>query len=41
VTRLSLAVLGQVAEVVEESGGYVLGLRSDGLMGAPSMSSSP
>ena len=32
VTRLSLAVLGQVAEVVEESGGHVLGMRGDGLM---------
>lgn len=32
VTRLSLAVLGQVAEVVQESGGYVLGMRGDGLM---------
>ncbi|MFV1991750.1 MAG: adenylate/guanylate cyclase domain-containing protein, partial [Acidimicrobiales bacterium] len=32
VTRLSHAVLGQVAAVVQESGGYVLGLRGDGLM---------
>lgn len=32
VARLSLAVLGQVSEVVEESGGYVLGMRGDGLM---------
>lgn len=32
VTRLSLAVLGQVAEVVQESGGHVLGMRGDGLM---------
>lgn len=32
VTRLSHAVLGQVAEVVQESGGFVLGLRGDGLM---------
>lgn len=32
VTNLSLAVLGQVAEVVQESGGHVLGLRGDGLM---------
>lgn len=32
VARLSLAVLGQVAEVVQESGGHVLGLRGDGLM---------
>lgn len=32
VTQLSLAVLGQVAEVVQESGGHVLGMRGDGLM---------
>ncbi len=32
VVHLSLAVLGQVAEVVQESGGYVLGMRGDGLM---------
>jgi adenylate cyclase len=32
VSRLTLAVLGQVAEVVQESGGHVLGMRGDGLM---------
>lgn len=32
VANLSLAVLGQVAEVVQESGGHVLGMRGDGLM---------
>ncbi len=32
VAWLSLAVLGQVAEIVEESGGHVLGMRGDGLM---------
>jgi adenylate cyclase len=32
VTTVSLALLGQVAEVVQESGGHVLGLRGDGLM---------
>jgi class 3 adenylate cyclase len=32
VTALSLAVLGQVAAVVQESGGYILGMRGDGLM---------
>lgn len=32
VANLSLAVLGQVAQVVEESGGHVLGMRGDGLM---------
>lgn len=31
VTRLALAVLTQVGEVVREFGGYVLGLRGDGL----------
>lgn len=32
VAQLTLAVLGQVAAVVQESGGHVLGLRGDGLM---------
>jgi adenylate cyclase len=32
VSRLTLAVLGQVAEVVQQSGGHVLGMRGDGLM---------
>lgn len=32
VTWLTVAVLGQVAEIVIESGGHVLGLRGDGLM---------
>jgi adenylate cyclase len=32
VTRLALAVLTQVALVVQESGGFVLGLRGDGVM---------
>lgn len=41
VATLSIAVLGQVAEVVKESGGHVLGMRGDGLMagwGDPSSS---
>lgn len=32
VAQLTIAVLGQVAAVVQESGGHVLGLRGDGLM---------
>jgi adenylate cyclase len=32
VARLTIAVLGQVAAVVQESGGHVLGFRGDGLM---------
>lgn len=32
VTELTIAVLGQIAEVVQESGGHVLGMRGDGLM---------
>lgn len=32
IARLSIAVLGQVADVGQESGGHVLGLRGDGVM---------
>lgn len=32
IARLSVAVLTQIAMVVEQSGGYVLGMRGDGLM---------